>query len=213
MKRKYTHILWDFNGTIYNDVDASRCATNALLEARGLNQIETLEQLRERFCFPVKNYYAELGFDYSAESYEDIAREWSFIYDRISCNAGFCAGVDSVIKRLADQGYIQTVISACESTILTDKLSSLRVLSRFENVFGTDNINAHSKKQLAAGWRKANPEAMALLVGDTEHDFEVAEMIGADCVLYSGGYCSKHRLNGLGCPVIDEFNEIWNYIL
>ena len=138
MKKKYTHILWDFNGTIFDDVDASRRATNVLLEARGLKQIETVEQLQERFCFPVKKYYSELGFDYSVEPYEDIATEWSKIYDEFSAESGFCNGVDAVIMRLDELGYTQTVLSACESKILTEKLSILGVLSRFKNIFGTD---------------------------------------------------------------------------
>ena len=213
MKKKYTHILWDFNGTIYDDADASRRATNVLLGARGLRQIETLDVLRSRFCFPVKNYYSELGFDYSIESYEDIASEWSAIYNEISRDSGFCKGVDTVIRQMSERGYKQTILSACESKILADKLIGLGACKNFENVFGTDNVNAHSKTQLAVEWLKANPHAVALMIGDTEHDFEVANMLGADCILYSKGYCSKERLTKLGCPVIDDFDEIWNYIL
>lgn len=213
MKKKYTHILWDFNGTIFDDVDASRRATNVLLEARGLKQIETVEQLQERFCFPVKKYYSELGFDYSVEPYEDIATEWSKIYDEFSAESGFCNGVDAVIMRLDELGYTQTVLSACESKILTEKLSILGVLSRFKNIFGTDDVNAHSKTQLVDVWRKLNPNAVALVIGDTGHDFEVADIVGADCILYSGGYNSRERLSKFGCPVIDKFEDIWGFIL
>ena len=213
MKKKYTHILWDFNGTIFDDVDASRRATNVLLEARGLKQIETVEQLQERFCFPVKKYYSELGFDYSAESYEDIATEWSKIYNDFSVDSGFCDGVDAVIMRLDELGYTQTVLSACESKILTEKLSALGVSSRFKNILGTDDVNAHSKAQLVDVWRKLNPNAVALVIGDTAHDLEVANIVGADCILYSGGYNSKERLSKFGCPVIDKFEEIWDFIL
>ena len=212
MKKKYTHILWDFNGTIYDDVDASRRATNVLLQARGLKQIETLDQLRDRFCFPVKNYYSELGFDYSEERYEDIAAEWSKIYNEFSRDSGFCDGVDIAISQLAERGYVQTILSACESKTLTDKLSVLGVLNQFEKIFGTDNVNAHSKKQLADEWRKLNPNAVALMIGDSEHDFDVADAIGADCILYSKGYCGEERLSKLGCPVIDNFEKLWNYI-
>ena len=213
MKKKYTHILWDFNGTIFDDVDASRRATNVLLEAHGLKQIETVEQLQERFCFPVKKYYSELGFDYSAESYEDIATEWSKIYNDFSVDSGFCDGVDAVIMRLDELGYTQTVLSACESKILTEKLSALGVSSRFKNILGTDDVNAHSKAQLVDVWRKLNPNAVALVIGDTAHDLEVANIVGADCILYSGGYNSKERLSKFGCPVIDKFEEIWDFIL
>ena len=72
---KYTHILWDFNGTIFNDVDASRRATNILLRRYGLPEILSVDELRGRFGFPVRDYYAGRGFDFERYSYEDMAQD------------------------------------------------------------------------------------------------------------------------------------------
>ena len=47
-----------------------------------------------------------------------------------------------------------------------------------------------------------------LLVGDTEHDFEAAAAIGADCALLAGGHQSRARLEKLGARVVDSPGEL-----
>ena len=212
MKRKYTHLLWDFNGTIYADMNASRMATNCLLKSRGLKEISTLEEMRQNFGFPVKDYYEHLGFDYSAEKYEDIAAEWIKLYSVMSERAVLCEGVAEVITKLHNDGYVQSIISACEHTLLQEKLKELCIAHLFCNVSGTNDVNAHSKSQVALKWRECNPDATALMIGDTPHDYEVASLIGVDCILYSGGFVSEARLKAMGVPVIGKFDELFSYI-
>ena len=64
MKKNYTHIIWDFNGTIYNDVDACIKSANRLLSAYDLPLITSLQQYRSLFGFPIQDYYARMGFDF-----------------------------------------------------------------------------------------------------------------------------------------------------
>ena len=212
MKHKYTHILWDFNGTIYADMDASRQATNVLLKARGLKEIDTLDEMRSGFGFPVKDYYETLGFDYESERYEDIASEWIKLYSDMSERSGLCEGALEVITKLHASGYEQSIISACELKILREKLKKINISGFFNDISGTCDVNAHSKSQIALKWRECNPKAIALMIGDAPHDYEVASLIGADCVLYSGGFVSKQRLERYGVPVIDHLSEIINYV-
>ena len=61
---KYTHIIWDFNGTILNDVQACIESVNVLLKARGLAELASVEDYRAIQEFPVINYYVKLGFDF-----------------------------------------------------------------------------------------------------------------------------------------------------
>ena len=52
----------------------------------------------------------------------------------------------------------------------------------------------YSKEEIARAWREQNPDARVLLVGDTDHDADVARAIGADCILLSCGHQSASRL-------------------
>ena len=54
---KYTHIVWDFNGTLLDDIMAGIEAVNDMLSRRGIATIESVAQYRELFCFPIINYY------------------------------------------------------------------------------------------------------------------------------------------------------------
>ena len=54
---KYTHVLWDFNGTVLCDMQAGIVAVNEMLRARALPVLESLEQYRRAFCFPVEEFF------------------------------------------------------------------------------------------------------------------------------------------------------------
>lgn len=206
--KKYTHILWDFNGTLLDDAAASFRATNTLLRRQGLTCLADVDDMRRRFGFPVKDYYVGLGFDFSRQSYEELAVEWTALYEAECLGCGACPHAVEVVTKLKMAGFSQTIISACEHEMLERKLASLGLGGCFDEVLGTDNVNAHGKLGLAQAWRAAHPEAVALMIGDTPHDSEMAVSIGADCLLYCGGYVSRERLAAQGCPVTDSLMEV-----
>ena len=61
-------IIWDWNGTLVDDAPVFINIMNFFLSQRNLPLI-TLEDYRRSFVFPVKNYYKNLGFDFSKESF------------------------------------------------------------------------------------------------------------------------------------------------
>ena len=63
----FTHVIWDWNGTLLDDATACVAAINALLERRLLPQV-THQQYLDIFDFPVRNYYLQLGFDFSKDT-------------------------------------------------------------------------------------------------------------------------------------------------
>lgn len=65
---------------------------------------------------------------------------------------------------------------------------------------GIDSVN----EMLAAAWRAAHPSAVAVVIGDTVHDFAVAQAMGADCILVAAGHHSYEKLTSCGVPVVDD---------
>ena len=63
-QKHYTHVIWDFNGTILNDVRLGISCTNRMLEERGLPVIPDEDTYRGIFGFPIDDYYSRLGFDF-----------------------------------------------------------------------------------------------------------------------------------------------------
>ena len=50
---KHTHLIWDFNGTLLQDIDLAIGCTNTMLAARDLPVFPSLEVYREVFDFPI----------------------------------------------------------------------------------------------------------------------------------------------------------------
>jgi len=187
-------------------------AVNRMLGERGLPIISDMEAYREIFDFPIKEYYRKLGFDFDKEPYEVLAPIWVELYLENCCSAGIVDGVDTVVKAVAKTETKQVILSACEKDMLCDQLAELGVIEYFDEIIGLDDIHAAGKLHLAREWREKNPEAKILFVGDTTHDAETAEVLGADCLLFTGGHQSKERLLTTGCETIDGIVEILDHI-
>lgn len=209
---KYTHVAWDFNGTIFADMETGIVSVNKMLEERGLPIIPSVERYREIFDFPIEEYYRGLGFDFDAEPYAVLAPIWVDLYNQNSYMSHLVEGVKKTLEAIKAAGLTQIVISACEQGMLDHYLKELGVYGYFDEVRGLDNIHAGSKTHLAADWREKNPDAKAIFVGDTTHDADTASVMGADCVLFCGGHQSRAKLEATGLPVIESMNELLSFI-
>lgn len=207
--QQYTHVLWDFNGTVYDDIEACRRSVNRMLAQRGLPTL-TLERYREVFDFPVRDYYARVGFDFSREPFEVLAPLWVAEYCRESLACGVFAGVRETMARLRCAGIRQEILSATEAEMLDGQIRALGLESELDAWWGMSTIHAAGKESLARDWRAAHPEARVLFLGDTTHDAHVAAAMGADCVLFDGGHMSRPRLLACGVPVISDFAELFD---
>ncbi|MBE5816646.1 MAG: HAD family hydrolase [Clostridiales bacterium] len=190
----YSHIIWDFNGTILDDVRLGMDCANMLLLRRNLKPMTGVDDYRERFHFPIKEYYRELGFDFEKESYDVLAREWVDLYEARSNEARLIPGVRELIRKFVLCGTKQIVLSATEEGMLIGQLSNLRIYQYFDEVIGQSDIRAGSKVQTALEWMKRVQPKNVLMIGDTDHDYEVAQKIGVQCLLVASGHQSYNKL-------------------
>lgn len=210
----YTHVIWDFNGTVLDDVRIGIESINLMLVARGLVPIADVEAYRAVFDFPVKEYYRRLGLDTEKEDFDTVlAPAWVELYREREAQAPLYPAVRSLSSALRAAGIAQSVLSATERRMLHAQLEARGAHDWFDEVWGTDTIHAYGKEGLAAAWRAAHPAARAILIGDTTHDHAVAQRIGADCILVASGHHSKERLWACGVPVVDELSACLPYLL
>jgi phosphoglycolate phosphatase len=212
---KYKTVIWDFNGTLFDDMGVSIDAMNTVLSRRSLPLINGLFEFQNVFGFPVRDYYSRIGLDFSKEPYEVPADEWIELYGEKMNEAPIMKDADTVLKRLHDMGIRQIVLSASEKGRLIENLEHLGIISYFDEILGMDNAYAKGKAEIAKEFAARDKEGIfpAILIGDTDHDFQCAESIGCDCILYSGGFMSRSRLEKLGAPVIDSLSEIFDYLI
>lgn len=209
----YGHIIWDFNGTILDDVETGILSVNKLLRDRELPEIADREQYQSVFCFPIKHYYEKLGFNFEKEPYEVVAPLWVEQYMINVKNARVFSDARTAIDVFNSLGIPQTLLSATELEMLKGQLVSLGLSDAFCEVLGREDIHAASKEGIARAWRDRHSNEMTLMIGDTDHDLQVARAIGADCVLISRGHQSAEYLRGLGAPVYESVEALLADIL
>lgn len=209
---KYTHLIWDFNGTILDDVEIGIESANVLLGRRGLPLMGSREEYQRLFRFPIIEYYKDVGFDFEKESFDDVAVEWVNEYLARMPYATVYDGVRETIAQVREMGVPQILLSATKLEMLKKQVEDLGLLSQFSEIYGLDNIHATGKKALAERLRAKHPEGKFLFVGDTDHDLEVANAAGADCIVFAGGHQTREHLEKLGCPVIEKTSDILLYL-
>ena len=209
---QYDYCIWDFNGTLLDDVQTGITSVNTLLAQRNLPLVEGVEHYRKIFRFPIIDYYRSLGFDFDSEPYEVLAPKWVALYLENVKNAKIYSDVIPTLESFRSKGIRQSVLSATEINMLEGQLLSLGIRDFFEEIMGLDNIHAGSKLQLAYSWRERNAGKKALLIGDTDHDLETAKALGADCVLVCRGHQSREYLLTLGVPLADTLEEVINLL-
>lgn len=210
---KYDYVIWDFNGTLLDDVEAGIQSVNTLLAERGLPRLEGTEHYRRVFRFPIIEYYRSLGFDFENEPYEKLAPQWVALYLENVKSSELYDDVEETLKYLERCGVKQTVLSATELNMLEGQLQSLGIRGYFEDVLGLDNIHAGSKLALAYKWRARHSNANVLFIGDTDHDVETARALCADCVLVCRGHQPREYLTKLGVSVFDTLNDVRQELL
>ena len=212
---RITHVVWDWNGTLFNDVDAAIKVMNRLLSARTLPQIESKEAYHKVFCFPVIRYYEALGFSFEAEPFEIVADEFVRLYEAAISQSSLFSNTESVLKKLRAEGITQAVISASSQSSLERQMRPFQIEGYFADILGIAGNLAHSKEAIAKEWfqhRGISP-SNALFVGDTDHDMQVAESVGCSAVLIANGHQSAKKLQKTGAHVLHDIQEFPDFIL
>ncbi len=210
----YKHIIWDWNGTLLDDVGIVVDVMNSLLKRRRLPMLD-IETYRSRFTFPVINNYLKLGFDFCREPFEQVALE--YIRELYSGRYAFRlhAGVGEILERISSEGISQSIVSASEESVLIDMVDQLGIRQYFTKIIGLDNHYANSKLEQARthlGNLGLRPYEV-LIIGDTIHDHEVAQETGCHCWLVSYGHQGRERLCGLDADIYDSIAEIYEAIV
>jgi len=207
-------IIWDWNGTLLNDLDFCISTINKLLQKRALPLLNS-DSYKEVFSFPVKDYYAAIGFDFEKEDFAIPAREFIDLYDSGVNNCGLQPFSVDVLMHFKKLGIRQFVLSAMKQDMLIHTLRHNNILNLFEGVAGLNDHYAVSKiergEQLISEF-KINRDN-STIIGDTIHDYEVAEKLGIECILVADGHQSEERLKSTRARVISEIRELMGHKL
>lgn len=214
MITKYKHIIWDWNGTLLNDTSLCVEVLNQLLSRRNRSPI-TAELYRENFGFPVIHFYEYLGFDTDVDSFDRVSREFIDNYEaRWFEECALHVNTSEILDQLSTLGLTHSVLSAAKQEALEIGIQHFGIRRHFSGLMGTDNIKAMGKIDQGHRWIKQlewDPEEV-VLIGDTLHDYEVAQAIGTDCILMTHGHHTPERLAATGSPVLHSLTELFEFL-
>ena len=211
--KKFTHIIWDWNGTLLDDAWLCVDVMNGMLGERNLPP-RTVDEYMELFDFPVKDYYAKLGYDFDKEPFDVVGTEFINRYNLRQRETRLQQGAFEVLANFRSHGYTQSILSAREQNELVSESIALGVSGFFSHIYGLDDHYAYGKNDV--GFRLVSdldiPREQMLFIGDTRHDAEVAGEIGVECILVPNGHHSRERLEQLGILLIPSLIEINNLL-
>ena len=203
------HIIWDWNGTLVDDMPLALRVMNRMLARRNMPFLSE-DRYLATFDHPVQNFYRNLGFDFSAEPFDNIAHEFGQGYKADWASCSLHAGAREALEQFHSLGLSQSILSASERGVLERNVNYFKLSGLLSDLSALEDHLAHSKLEQGLKWHAASKlcPSEIVLIGDTTHDFEVARALGCKCILFAGGHQSRQRLESCTTHVVGSLSAI-----
>lgn len=212
MRMKIENIIFDFNGTILDDLDICYNLLNEMLILKDHKPV-SLDTYLHIFTFPVYDYYKKAGFNFEKEPKDDFKELSKYFYDKYYSNFHTLKVFDDVYSFLKNyhNKYNLYILSATNKSDLDRIISDLNMQDFFKDLIGTKDIYGKAKLDVAIDYFKANKIdfSKTMFIGDTLHDNDIAKYFNATSVLISRGHQSKDVLiKGNPDYIFDNMNQV-----
>lgn len=203
------HVVWDWNGTLFDDVPLLVDSANAALAALSGPRI-TVNYYRRHFGRPVHTFYESvLGREVTGDEWPRIDDAFHDRYDELIPGASLTSDAAVALQRVGERGLSQSLLSMWRHHRLEPQIRLLGIEHHFTRVDGLRGPAGGHKHPHLSAHIGAVSELVALdapsdvvVVGDTLDDADAARAVGAACVLYAGGEHTEDRLASAGYPVV-----------
>jgi phosphoglycolate phosphatase len=198
-----THVIWDWNGTLLNDIDLSVSITSEMMGEFGLPPL-LVERHREVFRLPIRDYYHQLGFELTPEEFTQVAHDFQGRYRNRVAECSLFAGAEELLVRLKNKNKHLAILSAANEVDLVALTNHFQITKYFDHVCGLSDIYAVSKIErgfeLIKMWGVDRRQVM--MIGDMDHDLEVAKALGIDALALADGHQHHSRMNDHAGPLL-----------
>ncbi|MFJ4676893.1 HAD family hydrolase [Kitasatospora sp. NPDC088783] len=201
------HLVWDWNGTVRDDLDDHVAALNATLPRIGGPLID-VATYRALHAVPIRGFYdALVGRTITDEEWIRSNAEFLDVLHRRPVRLR--SGVRQLMLGLRAAGHRQSLLSLAPHERLLTEVAKTGIGGLLERVDGRVGEPAPSKgPALAAHLAALGVEGhRALVIGDSLDDAVAAEQAGAVAVLHTGGLHSAQRLAAAGVPLAGTLRE------
>lgn len=204
-----THIVWDWNGTLFHDLDAVVGATNEVFRPYGVGPFDT-DTFREVYTRPIWVLYERmLGRTLRDGEWEQLDHGFHEHYHRLMLACQLADGALSSLRAWESIGRTQSLLSMWGHDRLVPKVGEFGISEHFARVDGLRSAAGGPKAEHMVAHLKAlglDPENV-VVIGDSVDDAHAARHVGARAILYSGGMTRRSELERIGVPVVDSLAD------
>lgn len=203
------HVIWDWNGTLFDDLEIVVASVNVSLRAVGAPPID-VDTYRAVYQRPLHRFYeALLGRPVLPEEMRSIDDDFHAAYHALLDQARLTVDARRAVELVAERGQTQSVLSMWWHDRLVPAVRFFGLEDRMLAVDGHRGTPGASKEKHLAGHVEqltrlfpglVRREAMAV-IGDVTDDADAARAVGVGCVLYDGGSQPRAVLEAAGVPV------------
>ena len=201
------HLVWDWNGTLLDDLSLVVACTNAVFTREGGPTV-TAEEHRVRFRRPIADYYAEvLGRAVDDEAFGRLDR---IFHDAYRLGLTSCELAHDAVDAMAAWPGSQSLLSMWFHDELVPVIQTYGLTGRFARVDGLRATVGGDRKaeSLVRHLAELGVDGRSVvLIGDSLDDADAARAVGGRAVLYAGGFTDRARLIASGHPVADTLTE------
>ncbi len=208
------HIVWDWNGTLFDDQHVVVAATNASLAAVGVDVTVTADRYKDLYRRPMEEFYTELtGRPIPDGKWPVLDAAFADYYLSHMRECGLSADALNAMDSWSPRG--QSLLSMFGHEELIQLTGEFELHPRFGRIDGRPKDPDFGPKakylvkhleHLCALDPQLTPDRIAL-IGDCVDDAHAAFHVGATAVLYTGGSSSRSVLEQAGVPVVDTLSE------
>ncbi|GAA0377064.1 MULTISPECIES: HAD family hydrolase [Micromonospora] len=201
------HLVWDWNGTLLDDLSLVVACTNAVFTREGGPTV-TAEEHRVRFRRPIADYYAEvLGRAVDDEAFGRLDR---IFHDAYRLGLTSCELAHDAVDAMAAWPGSQSLLSMWFHDELVPAIQTYGLTGRFARVDGLRASVGGDRKaeSLVRHLAELGVDGRSVvLIGDSLDDADAARAVGGRAVLYAGGFTDRARLIASGHPVAETLTE------
>jgi phosphoglycolate phosphatase-like HAD superfamily hydrolase len=202
------HLIWDWNGTLLDDLALVVAATNVSLKSIGGPSI-TADEHRRDFRRPIADYYGHvLGRSISQDEFLELDRAYHDAYREGLLDTALTADAEAAMRAWPGTQSLLSMWFHEELVPEVTRRGLHGLLHRIDGlragVVGGGHKAEHLVEHLAALGVAGSD---AVLIGDSVDDARAAAEVGAGCVLYSGGFSHPDLLRQVGVPVASTLVE------
>ncbi|MFT5564334.1 MAG: phosphoglycolate phosphatase-like HAD superfamily hydrolase [Myxococcota bacterium] len=209
------HVVWDWNGTLLDDLPLVVESVNVLMYERELTPI-TAADYTAHYTRPVRVFYERLfGRPVLDDEWAHVDAMFHDHYDaHVAASARLMDGAREAMGSVARAGRTQSLLSMYQHEQLVPLVERFGITDRFTEIQGLTGPGGGHKQPhlefhlaLEAHLHAADDPSQVLIIGDTLDDARAARHIGAQAVLLASGSAPRSVLETAGVPVVDTLAE------